>query len=323
MKSLLKVLAILPFSLGIVTPGAFAADDYPSRPVTLVVPYPAGGTIDRLARDFAEFMRTRWSQPIVVMNRGGGDGVVGVDSVRRAAPDGYTLLIGGGSTHTVGPATDSEMKYDPIKDFSAIAYFGDTPMIFTAGPSMGTANFEQMIARAKSAPGKYTFGSVGNSTALVGNMLEKAAGIQTRSVNYKQFGATVLDIGRGDVDMGISSLSIVIGNVQQKMVRPLAVTSRERSKLLPDVPTVAEKYPGFEVGIWFGLWGPAGLPADMVTRLNREMAAFQQAPGRAEKWGNEGFVFRARSVPEFAAYVKSDLDRWRAVAADASMRKEK
>ncbi len=107
MKSLLKVLAVLPLSLGLMTPGAFAADDYPSRPVTLVVPYPAGGTIDRLARDFAEFMRTRWSQPIVVMNRGGGDGVVGVESVRRAAPEGYALLIGGDSTHTVGPATDS------------------------------------------------------------------------------------------------------------------------------------------------------------------------------------------------------------------------
>lgn len=297
-----------------------AADAYPARAVTLVVPYPPGGTIDNLARDFADHLRSRWKTPVIVENRGGGNGVIGVEYVRRATPDGYTLLIGGGSTHSVGPATDPEMKYDPIGDFSAIAYFGETPMVLTAGPTLGTMDFKQMVARAKTKPDGLTYGSVGTSTMLVARMLDKATGSRLVQVNYKQFGQALIDITRGDVDMGISSMSIVLGNLQQKILRPLAVTSKQRSPLFPDVPAVAELYPGFEVSIWFGLFGPASMPESLKTELNKEVAAFQRASGRMEKWGVQAFNLRAQSVGEFASYVQSDYSKWRTLATEAGLR---
>jgi tripartite-type tricarboxylate transporter receptor subunit TctC len=315
--------AVLVACAGLLAGSAAAADEYPSRVVNVVVPYPPGGTIDRLGRDFAEHLRTRWGKPVIVVNRQGGDGIVGTEFVRRSPPDGYTLLIGGGTTHTVGPATDPEMKYDPIKDFTPIAYFGETPLVITAGPTLAGLSFTQMVAKAKAEPGKYTFGSVGASTVLVYRMLSKASGVDLRSVSYKQFGTTLLDIGRGDVDMGVSSLSIVLGNIQQKQLRPLAVTSRERSRLLPDVPAVAESYPGFEANIWFGLFAPAGIPDELRALLQKEVTAYQQTPGRAEKWAKEAFNFRARTGNEFAAYIKSDYEKWRALSAEAGLKRER
>lgn len=299
---------------------AAAADAYPARTVTLVVPYPAGGTIDHLAREFADHLRTRWKATVVVDNRGGGNGIVGVEHVRRLPADGYTLLVGGGSTHSVGPATDPEMKYDPIADFSAIAYFGDTPMILTAGPKLDGMDFRQVLAKSRAQPAGLTYASVGTSTVLAARMLSKASGANLIQANYRQFGQAALDIGRGDVDMGISSLSIVLPNVQQKMLRPLAVTSPRRLKLLPEVPTIAETYPGFEVLIWFGLFGPAGLPEPIKAALNREVEEFQRAPGRAEKWSQQGFELRTRSVVDFAGYLKSDYAKWRALATEAGLK---
>ena len=321
MKTLFRLATALFTALSLTAPAAASAD-YPARTITLVVPYPAGGTIDRLARDFAEHLTARWGKPVVVENRGGGNGIVGVEYVRRMAPDGYTLLVGGGSTHTVGPATDPEMKYDPVADFSAIGYFGDTPLVLTAGPALSGIDFKGVIAKARATPNKTSYAAVGASTVLATRMLGKQAGIQLRHVNYKQFGPALIDIVRGDVDLGVSSLSIVLNNIQQKMVRPLAVTSKSRSKLLPDVPAIAETYPDFEVLIWFGLFGPAGMPAPLAEKLSAEVAAFQKSPGRAEKWAAEAFELRARPG-SFAAYVKSDLEKWRAAAAAAGLRKDK
>lgn len=304
-------------------PPAYAQTAWPTQNVTLVVPYPAGGTIDRLAREFGEHLAARTGKAVVVENRAGGNGIVGVEYARRAAPDGHTLLVGGGSTHTVGPATDPEIKYDAIADFTPVAYLGDTPMIITAGPSMDGTDFKQLIARAKGAPNKVSYGAVGHSTVLAMRMLGKQAGVQMRHVNYKQFGPTLIDLVRGDIDLGMSSLSIVLGNVQQKMVRPVAVTSKERSKLLPDVPAIAETYPDFEVLIWFGLFAPKGLPEAVRTRLHTEVTAYQESPGRAGKWAGEAFNLRTRTGADFAAYLKADLERWRVLAEEAGLRKAK
>ncbi|SDN41222.1 tripartite tricarboxylate transporter substrate binding protein [Ensifer sp. YR511] len=298
------------------------AANYPERTITIVVPYPAGGTIDRLSREFGDHLAKTWGQAVIVENRAGGNGAVGVENVRGSSPDGYTLLVGGGSTHSIGPATDQELKYDPIKDFSTIAYLGDTPMVITAGPSVGDMDFKALVAKAKAAPKEIKYGSVGNSTVLAGELLNKSAGIELRHVNYKQFGPTLIDLTRGDIDLGISSLSIVLGNIQQKMVKPLAVTSKERSKLIPDVPAVAETYPGFEVLIWFGLFGPAGLPEDIRVTLHDEVSQFQKTAGRAEKWEAESFTFRDRSLADYGTFLKEDYTKWKTIAAEAGMAKK-
>jgi tripartite-type tricarboxylate transporter receptor subunit TctC len=313
--------AVALLAAGIAAPQASAQAAWPTQTVTLVVPYPPGGTIDRLAREFGEHLAARTGKPVVVENRAGGNGIVGVEYAKRAAPDGHTLLIGGGSTHTVGPATDPDIKYDPIADFTPVAYLGDTPMIITAGPSMDGTDFKQLIAKAKAAPNKVSYGSVGHSTVLAMRLLGKQASVQMRHVNYKQFGPTLIDLVRGDIDLGMSSLSIVLGNVQQKMVRPIAVTSKERSKLLPEVPAIAESYPDYEVLIWFGLFASAGLPEAVRTRLHTEVTAYQKVAGRADKWAGEAFNLRTRGGPEFAAYLKADHEKWRALAEEAGLRK--
>lgn len=297
------------------------AQSYPDRTITVVVPYPPAGTIDRLARQFADHLSKAWSQPVVVENRAGGNGVVGAEQVRNAAPDGYTLLVGGGSTHTVGPATDAEIKYDPIKDFTPVGYFGETPMVITAGNTVTSPDLPSLVAEAKANPNSISYGSVGNSTFLAATMLENASSAKFRRVNYKQFGPALIDITNGDVNLGVSSLSIVIGNIQQNQLRPIVVTSRERSPLLPNVPTVAETYPGFEVGIWFGLYGPAGMPEDIAKKLNDELATFQQIAGNKEKWAKEGFAFGAQSLADFAAFTAADLDKWTKLAAQVGLGK--
>ncbi|MBD9596392.1 tripartite tricarboxylate transporter substrate binding protein [Ensifer sp. ENS05] len=300
---------------------AFAAD-YPERTITIVVPYPAGGTIDRLSRELGDHLAKKWGQAVVVENRAGGNGAVGVENVRGSEPDGYTLLVGGGSTHSIGPATDKDLKYDPIKDFTTVAYLGDTPMVITAGPSVGDLDFKALVEKAKAAPKEIKYGSVGNSTVLAGELLNRSAGIELRHVNYKQFGPTLIDLTRGDIDLGISSLSIVLGNIQQKMVRPLAVTSKERSKLLPDVPAVAETYPDFEVLIWFGIFGPAGLPEEVRTKLHDEVSQFQKSAGRAEKWESEAFTFRDRSIADYDTFLSEDYTKWEKIAAESGMGKK-
>ncbi len=318
---LIRAAALL--AAAVATGSAAAQGTWPTSTVTLVVPYPAGGTIDRLAREFGDHLAARTGKPVIVENRAGGNGIVGVEHVRRSAPDGHTLLVGGGSTHTVGPATDPEIKYDAIADFTPVAYLGDTPMIITAGPKLDSPGFKQVLAKAKEAPNKVSFGSVGHSTVLAMRLLGKQAGVQLRHVNYKQFGPTLIDLVRGDIDLGMSSLPIVIGNIQQKMVRPIAVTSKERSKLLPDVPAVSETLADYEVLIWFGLFGAANLTERVRSRLHAEVTAYQKASGRVEKWAAEAFNLRARTGPEFAAYLKSDHDKWRALAEEAGLCKVK
>lgn len=301
---------------------ALAAADYPDHPITLVVPYPAGGTIDRLGRDLAEHLSTRLGEAVIVENQAGGNGAVGAQDVRDAEPDGYTLLIGGGSTHSVGPATDPNLTYDPIGDFTPVAYLGDTPMVLTSGPNFEAETFAEMVALAKDSPDGLLYGSVGNSTVLAGELLSDAAGVEMRHANYKQFGPALIDLVRGDIPVAISSLSIVIGNIQQGMVRPLAVTSRERPATLPDVPAVAETYPGFEVLIWFGLFGPKDLPDEIADKLNAEVAAFGATEGQGQKWQEEAFTLRQRSRQDFAAYLAADLAKWNAIAAEAGLGKQ-
>lgn len=314
----------LAFTLGLsVAQPSRAAEAYPARVITLVVPYPAGGTIDHLARDFAEHLRSRFGKGVVVENRGGGNGIIGSEYVRRAAPDGYTLLVGGGSTHSLGPATDPEMRYDPIRDFTALAYFGDTPLVLAAGPTLADTDFKGMIERARRKKDSVSYASVGTSTLLAANLIGKAAGVSLMQVNYKQFGPALLDVTRGDVDMAISSLSISLSNIQQKMLRPLAVTSRQRSPLLPDVPAISETYPGTEVLIWFGLFGPAALPEAIRSTLAQEATAFTKNAAREARWEKDGLSLRAQSGQEFSAFVQADYLKWKTLALEAGLRKDK
>jgi len=294
------------------------AQDYPDRSITFVVPYPPGGTIDRLARELADHLAQDWDQAVIVENHAGGNAAVGVQNVLGAEPDGYTLLIGGGSTHSVGPATDENLTYDPIADFTPVAYLGDTPMVLTAGPSFDAADLPAIVALSSGGE-DLTYGSVGNSTVLAGELINRATGTKLRHVNYKQFGPVLIDLVRGDVDMAISSLSIVIGNIRQDMVRPIAVTSTERSPLLPDVPAMAETYPGFEVLIWFALFGPADLPEDIRTRLHDETDAFLNDPARKERWAQESFNLRPRSAEEFTTFIAADVAKWQQAAEEAGL----
>lgn len=306
-------------ALALLTLATPALAEFPERPITLVVPYPPGGTIDRLSRELADDLGQAWDVAVIVENHAGGNGAVGVEAVRSADADGYTMLVAGGSTHTVGPATDSNLKYDPIGDFTPIAYLGDTPMVITAGPNFEAADLPAMITLAGAEPGAVSYGSVGNSTVLAGTLVGQAAGVDLRHVNYKQFGPTLIDLVRGDINLAISSLPIVLGNIEQEMVRPLAVTSTERSPLLPDVPAVAEFYPGVEVLIWFGMFGPADLPEDVLAKYREQLGTFLGSEERATKWAAESFNFRQRDPADYAQFIADDLAKWQGVAREAGL----
>ena len=319
MKKFISFLAVAISTTGLA--GSAMAEDatYPDRAITLIVPYPAGGTIDRIARELADVAATEWGQAVVVENQGGGNGLVGVERARNSNPDGYTILVAGGSTHSLGPAIDPNVKYDPINDFSTIAYLGDTPLVVTGGPSVEGRSMADIIDEAKDDARAFTYGSVGNTTVLATQLLASDTGAKLTHVNYQQFGQALIDIARGDVDLGVSSLSIAAAPISQGMLTPLAVTSPERVKLLPEVSSIAESVPDYEMLIWFGLFGQPELDEEVREKWFDLVQDWQADEARVEKWAKEGFTLRQRSAQEFADYLRADYEKWQKVAAETGL----
>lgn len=292
---------------------AFAQESWPVRTVKIVVPFVAGGTTDVVARALARDLSEMWGQPVVVENRGGAGGNIGADVVAKSAPDGYTMLMTSGSIFTVNPHMYAKMPFDAKKDFIAVTNVASGPQVVTVNPSIPAKTLKEFIAYAKSQPGKLNFGSagIGSQVHMAGESFVDAAGIDLIHVPYKGEAAAYPDLVAGAVQLVVGNIAAVAPYVANGRLRALAVTSKTRSPLLPDVPTVAESgVPGFENTGWFGFMVPAGTPKAIVDRIHRDTV---KALGNTELKARlfvAGMSPVGNSPAEFAAAIDKESAHW-------------
>ncbi len=297
------------------------AQSYPSKPVRLIVPYAAGGAADTIGGIVSQKMSQELGQSIVVENRAGADGNIGAEAVARAAPDGYTILIGDVGNMTMGPAVRRSTPFDPVRDFTAITLLVAAPNIFAVHPSVPANTFRDFIAYAKANPGKLSYASsgTGGSAHLSGELLKKATGIDIVHIAYKGASAAIVDVLRGEVQ-AMFGLSVVLPHVKEGKLRALATTALRRTSFLPQVPAIAEMgYPDFEATAWYGFLAPAGTPIDIVRKLNGEFASVLNTVSMKDVLAKQGLVATTSTPEEFATLIRNDLAHWAKVIKETGI----
>ncbi|MDR2300054.1 MAG: tripartite tricarboxylate transporter substrate binding protein [Comamonas sp.] len=295
---------------------AFAQAVYPSKPVRIIVPYPAGGTTDIIARIAANQLTERLKQSFIVENKAGASGAIGSQAVAQAAPDGYTLVMATASSHGINSALQKSLPYDAVKDFAPITVVANTPNIIIANPAVPVKNLQELIALAKKEPGRINFGSTsaGGSPHMSAELLKMMAGIDMTHVPYKGAAPMLTDLIGGQVQIGFDNLPSSIGFVKSGKVRALAVTTARRWPGAPDIPTVAESgVPGYEVSGWFGLLAPAGTPREILNKLQGTLAEAVKSPEVAKQLNDLGAEPVANKPEVFAQEIKDDVEKWRKV----------
>ncbi len=304
---------------------ASLAQGYPNKPIRLIVPFPPGGGTDVLAREAAIKVAGNTGWNIVTENRPGSGGNIGVDTVAKAAPDGYTLVLGQTSNLAINPTLYPNLPYDPEKDLSAVGLVADAPLVIVVPATSPLKTLEDMIAAAKAKPGHLNFASSGNGTVahLAAVQLQNAAGISLTHVPYKGAAQASNDLIGGQIDMYLSSVPTLIGHVRNGKMRALAVTSAQRVPDMPDVPTIAERgFPGFEAVTWFGLAAPAGTPKDIVQRLNEAFNKALQTQELGVKYQEQGARVLTGTPEQFAKLIHDDRIRWGKIVKDSGARVE-
>ena len=303
---------------------AAAADDYPNRPIRFVVPLPAGGGNDLLARIIAPKLAERLGQSVVVDNRSGAGGTIGSDLVAKAPPDGYTILMGYIGSHGTNPAV-SRLPYDALRDFTPITLIAQSQNVVVAHPSLGVDTIRELIALARAKPGQLDFATAGTGTAthLAGELLKLMAKIDMVAIPYKGAAPAIADTASGQVKLMFPSLLTASPFIKAGQLRALAVTGAARSPLLPEVPTVVEAgLPGFEVVQWYGVLAPAGLPPDILNRLHRETVAVMGLPEVAAAVVQQGAEVVTSTPAQFGAYMASEIAKWTKLVKETGLKLE-
>ena len=287
--------------------------EWPARPVRIVVPFAPGGSADTLGRLVAQKLTEQLKENFVIENRGGAGGAVGSDLVAKAAPDGYTLVVSGIASHVIAPLLPQGTQYDPMKDFSHIALFGGPPAVLAVNPSLPAKNLKEFVALAKAKPGSLSYGSPGNGTQgqLVAELFKRLAGIDLQHVPYKGASGAVTDMIAGHIPAVSTTLSTAAGQIRAGRARGLAISASARLPEYPDIPTFAESgYPDLVATVWFSLSGPAGLPPQIAERLNAEVRRALELSDVKEKLRHEGITPNRLDAKEFTAFVADELRRW-------------
>ena len=298
------------------------AQQYPAKPIRIVVPFPAGGNADIFARVFAQKLGDAWKQTLVVDNRAGAAGIIGTQFVAKSPADGYTLLFGTTGTHTTNPAVYAKLPYDPVKDFAPVSNFADSPFLLVVHPSIPVGSLKDLIALAKARPGQLDYASfgIGSSAHLAGEMLRAMAGINIMHVAYKGGPPALTDLIGGHVALMFNSLPAVLPQVKSGKLHALALAAARRNPTLPDMPTFAEAgLPNFEAGSWYGILAPASTPREVVTRLHAETVRMLALPDVKQRLAAEGSEGIGNTPEEFAAQIQRDAARWAKVARDAKI----
>jgi tripartite-type tricarboxylate transporter receptor subunit TctC len=289
------------------------AQDFPTRPITLVIPFAPGGSTTIVGRGVAEKMSTLLGEKIIVDNRPGAGGTVGTRAVAKSEPDGYTLVLGYTGTLAIGPSLYKNVGYDPRKDFAPIGMIGNAPNSLVVNPSFPAKTLAELIAYAKANPGTVNFGSAGAGTAshITGEYFARAAGITLVHIPYKGTGPALTDLLGGHIPMAFAPIPASHTNVTAGKLRALAVTSTQRSGLLPDVPTIAESgLPGFDASLYYGLAAPAGTPRPIIDKLNKALRDALASDEVKRQLGNDGTDITPGSPEDYAALIDKDEKKW-------------
>ncbi len=312
--------ALLAAALVLTSP-AVRAQTYPSRQITLIVPFAAGGSNDVVGRAIGKKLSEAWGQPVVVENRPGAGGMIGTSAVAAAPPDGYTLLLVS-STFTINPAIKKNMPFDTVKDFTPVAFIARSPLLLVASNQLAVKSAKEMLDLARSKPGQITYASAGPGSInqIAAELIALSAGARFMHVPYKGGAPALNDLVGGHVDIYVSSLPQVLQLARSGQARALAVTSARRTALLPDVPTLAEAgVADVDLWSWWGIVGPAGMPANVVKALNREIGRMLTSPELREFLTNEGAEAETMTPQQFGDLMRLETERWIKVAHEANI----
>jgi tripartite-type tricarboxylate transporter receptor subunit TctC len=315
-----RLLQAMAIGLALTASGAMA-QTWPSKPITLVVPFPAGGTTDALARALGEKLSQRLGQPVIVENRGGAGATLGANYVAKAAPDGYTLLVGA-VHHTIATSVYKKLPYDFQKDFAPITTIATVPNVLVVNASTPAKNVAELVALVKAEPGKLSYGSNGNGTAqhLIGTQFQALTGTSLLHVPYQGSGPLTTDLLGGQITMSFDTITPVLQHIKSGKLRALAVSTAKRSSALPDVPTLDEAgLKGFNIGTWFGVLAPVATPKDLVARLNTEMVGIIHSPEFQKRMGELGAEPIGDSQAQMAQQIKDETEKFAGLVKEAKV----
>ena len=305
--------ASMTFAIVLCAAGLAFAQNYPAKPIRVVVPFPPGGPADILSRTIGQSLAETWSQQVVIDNRAGAGGNIGSEIVAKAPPDGYTLLMGFVGTHAINSSLYRDMPFDPVKDFEPVGLVAMVTIILVVHPSIPVKSVRELIALAKARPGELTFGSPGNGTPqhLAGELFNTMAGVKMGHIPYKGAVPALTDLLGGRLSMIFSSMPPALPHVQSGKLRALGVTSAARSPAAPDVPTIAQSgLPGYEVINWYGVLVPAKTATDIVGKLNAEIVRIMNLPAVKERLAAQGAETYTSTPAQFADYIRQETAKW-------------
>ena len=305
----------------VLTSSAGRAQPYPSRQITLIIPFAVGGSNDIVGRAIGKKLTEAWGQPVVIENRSGAGGMIGTSAVAAAPPDGYTLLLVS-STFTINPAIRKSMPFDTIRDFTPVAFIARSPLLVTASNNLPVKSAKELLALARSKPGQISYGSagLGSINQISAELIALSAGVKLMHVPYRGGAPALNDLLGGHVDIYVSSLPQVLQLAQSGQAKALAVTSAKRTALLPDVPTLEESgIAGFDLWSWWGIVGPAGMPANVVNALNSEIGKMLTSPELSKFLSNEGAEAETMTPQQFGDLMRLETERWIKVAHEANI----
>jgi tripartite-type tricarboxylate transporter receptor subunit TctC len=316
---------IVSLLAGVALAGTAAAQSYPAQPIKMISPFPPGGSVDIMARLIADPLAAHLGGRIVIDNRSGASGNIGMEAAARSAPDGYTLFMGNNSTHGSNPALYAKLPYDAVNDFAPISMVASVPYVLVVNPTMPVNTLEQLIAMAKSQPGKINYASAGNGSThhFCGELLKSMAGIDLVHVPYKGSPPGVAAVVAGEVGLMFANLTDIGGQLKAGRLKPLAVTSTTRASQLAETPTLSEAgLPGFEILSWFALLAPAGTPAPIISRLNAETVKVLARDDIKSTLGAQGLTVASSTPEALAAHIKSEIAKFTRIAKAAGVKAE-
>jgi tripartite-type tricarboxylate transporter receptor subunit TctC len=314
----MKLLASLFLAAATLVAPAVHADGYPGHPIRLIVPFPAGGATDIFARAVSQKMGDKLGQPVIVDNKPGAGGAIGSDMAAKAQPDGYTLLLATTSTHSIGPLLTPKLPYDAARDFTPIVHVGDAPNIMLVPNSSPAKTVKEWVEYAAKNPGKLNYASSGPGTIvhLTAEYFAAQAKLSLVHIPYKGTALAIPDLASGKVDVLFDSLPSGLPHVKEGRLRALGITGAKRWPLLPNLPAIAETVPGFESVTWFGMYGPKGLPADIVTKVNAALNQALQDPEVKDRFAKLGIEPAGGTPQQFSAMLEKDRAKWKKIITE-------
>ena len=325
MKNSIKTITCITFSLVAHSHAQSYPPAYPTKPIRLIVAYPPGGGTDIVGRMMAQKFSESFGHTVIVDNRGGATGNIGTELAARAAPDGYTLLMGNVAPNAINVSLFNKIPFDPVKDFAPISLIAATPNILVVNPAVPVKTIKDLIALAKAKPGAYNYASagIGSSSHLAGALFGILTHTDIVHVPYKGGGIALVDVLSGQTQLYFATMPAAMPHVKSGKLRPVAVTTEKRSQTLPEFPTIAEAgVAGYEASTWYGLLAPAQTPRPIVTRLHGESIKILSAPDLRGKLTSQGFEPVGNTPEQFAAYIQSEIAKWGKVIREAGIRAE-